>query len=255
MTLWFHYCSTTLKPPVSTKLQILCHQSTLRLTSPSACLSPDFPVDCSYRVSVYTGGREGASTTAKHVYLTLVGNLGRTDQRQIRDAPDNFKVGGVHTFEISCPDIGAPVSATLEHDNTGQRPAWFVDRVRMHTCSPRFISSAQLRIHTCSFLVICCTCSPRSISCALLHMHTCSPRFTSSSAIRSHRAVSLIIVGIPMLAVELMELHSHTSCTTEGRAKCGRVSRCGGAGPFVLTDTHALRFEQTPQNAHANHSG
>lgn len=87
-----------------------------------------------YRITAYTGNVDNAGTDAPHVYLFMVGRDGESDRRQLRDSEDAFKVGGVHTLEVSCTDVGPLISVTLEHDNAGssaESSAWFVEKVEI----------------------------------------------------------------------------------------------------------------------------
>eukprot|EP00036_Acanthoecidae_sp_10tr_P018884 CAMPEP_0206313170 /NCGR_PEP_ID=MMETSP0106_2-20121207/14367_1 /ASSEMBLY_ACC=CAM_ASM_000206 /TAXON_ID=81532 /ORGANISM="Acanthoeca-like sp., Strain 10tr" /LENGTH=686 /DNA_ID=CAMNT_0053744493 /DNA_START=305 /DNA_END=2362 /DNA_ORIENTATION=- len=87
-----------------------------------------------YRITTHTGDVDNAGTDAKHVYVTLEGQDGVTNRRQLRDSEDAFRIGGVHTLEWSTTDVGPLVSVTLEHDNDGESVdscAWFVEKVEI----------------------------------------------------------------------------------------------------------------------------
>ncbi|XP_053465162.1 polycystic kidney disease protein 1-like 2 [Nycticebus coucang] len=86
-----------------------------------------------YLVTVYTGHRRGAATTSK-VTLTLYGLNGESEPHYLSD-PDTpvFERGGVDAFLLSTLfPLGELQSLRLWHDNSGDRPSWYVSRVRVY---------------------------------------------------------------------------------------------------------------------------
>ncbi|NXA58386.1 PK1L2 protein, partial [Mohoua ochrocephala] len=86
-----------------------------------------------YLVTVFTGHRRGAATTSK-VTLTLYGLDGQSEPHHLND-PDTpvFERGGVDVF-LLCTffPLGELQSIRLWHDNSGDSPSWYVNRVLVH---------------------------------------------------------------------------------------------------------------------------
>ncbi|XP_021264638.1 polycystic kidney disease protein 1-like 2 [Numida meleagris] len=86
-----------------------------------------------YLVTVFTGHRRGAATTSK-VTLTLYGLEGESEPHHLTD-PDKpvFERGGVDVF-LLCTffPLGELQSIRLWHDNSGDNPSWYVNRVLVH---------------------------------------------------------------------------------------------------------------------------
>ncbi|XP_047565947.1 polycystic kidney disease protein 1-like 2 [Lutra lutra] len=86
-----------------------------------------------YLVTVYTGHRRGAATSSK-VTVTLYGLDGESEPHHLSD-PDIpvFERGGVDVFLLSTMfPLGELRSLRLWHDNSGDRPSWYVSRVLVH---------------------------------------------------------------------------------------------------------------------------
>ncbi|KAM5262602.1 polycystin-1-like protein 3 [Ctenodactylus gundi] len=83
-----------------------------------------------YLVTVYTGHRRGAATSSK-VTVTLYGLGGESEPHHLSDP--NFPVferGGVDVFLLSTLfPLGELRSLRLWHDNSGDRPSWYVSQV------------------------------------------------------------------------------------------------------------------------------
>ncbi|KAM9374082.1 polycystin-1-like protein 3 [Phaethornis superciliosus] len=86
-----------------------------------------------YLVTVFTGHRRGAATTSQ-VTLTLYGVEGESEPHHLTD-PDIpvFERGGVDVF-LLCTffPLGELQSIRLWHDNSGDSPSWYVNRVLVH---------------------------------------------------------------------------------------------------------------------------
>ncbi|XP_069871843.1 polycystin-1-like protein 2 [Dipodomys merriami] len=86
-----------------------------------------------YLVTVHTGHRRGAATSAK-VTITLYGLDGESDPHHLSD-PDFpvFERGGVDVFLLSTLfPLGELQSLRLWHDNSGDQPSWYVSRVLVY---------------------------------------------------------------------------------------------------------------------------
>ncbi|XP_052597455.1 lipoxygenase homology domain-containing protein 1 isoform X3 [Peromyscus californicus insignis] len=86
-----------------------------------------------YEVEVWTGDVGGAGTTSR-VYVQIYGEEGKTEVLFLssrskvfdRASKDIFQTD---TFTIYAIDLGALTKIRIRHDNTGNRPGWFLDRV------------------------------------------------------------------------------------------------------------------------------
>ncbi|XP_072487409.1 polycystin-1-like protein 2 [Notamacropus eugenii] len=86
-----------------------------------------------YLVTVFTGHRRGAATTSK-VTVTLYGLEGESEPHHLSD-PETpvFERGGVDVFLLATLfPLGELQSIRLWHDNSGDRPSWYVNRVSVH---------------------------------------------------------------------------------------------------------------------------
>ncbi|GAB1293700.1 Polycystic kidney disease protein 1-like 2 [Apodemus speciosus] len=86
-----------------------------------------------YLVTVYTGHRRGAATSSK-VTLTLYGSDGESEPHLLSDPHAAiFERGGVDVFLLSTLfPLGELQSLRLWHDNSGDRPSWYVSRVLVY---------------------------------------------------------------------------------------------------------------------------
>nr|XP_003462903.1 polycystic kidney disease protein 1-like 2 [Cavia porcellus] len=86
-----------------------------------------------YLVTVYTGHRRGAATSSK-VTITLHGLDGDSEPHHLADpASPRLERGGVDVFLLSTlSPLGELRSLRLWHDNSGDRPSWYVSRVLVH---------------------------------------------------------------------------------------------------------------------------
>jgi len=84
-----------------------------------------------YMVTVKTGNRDKAGTDAV-VFLTLSGGNGVKGEFRLDDVRrDDFERGSTSTFTIAEINLGALDRIRLRHDNTGKRPGWYVEEVRI----------------------------------------------------------------------------------------------------------------------------
>ncbi|XP_077916251.1 lipoxygenase homology domain-containing protein 1 isoform X3 [Halichoerus grypus] len=86
-----------------------------------------------YEVEIWTGDMGGAGTTAR-VYMQIYGEDGKTEVLFLssrskvfdRASKDTFQTD---TFTIYAVDLGALTKIRIRHDNSGNRPGWFLDRI------------------------------------------------------------------------------------------------------------------------------
>ncbi|XP_050409617.1 lipoxygenase homology domain-containing protein 1 [Patella vulgata] len=85
-----------------------------------------------YEVVVYTGDVKGCGTNA-NVSITLFGANGDTGTRPLKQSfRDLFERNQVDKFQIEALDLGELSKIKIEHDNSGFRPGWFLDRVEVN---------------------------------------------------------------------------------------------------------------------------
>ena len=78
---------------------------------------------------MHTGDVRGGGTCA-NVFATLTGSKGTSSKTLIQaDDRSHFDRGSVVTTKLECIDIGRLKSLTIEHDNSGFGPDWFLDRI------------------------------------------------------------------------------------------------------------------------------
>ncbi|XP_053283068.1 polycystic kidney disease protein 1-like 2 [Pleuronectes platessa] len=83
-----------------------------------------------YMLSVSTGHRHGASTSSQ-VTITLLGTEGESDPHHLTDNEKPvFERGGVDMILLTTHfSLGDLQSIRLWHDNSGEQPAWYVNKV------------------------------------------------------------------------------------------------------------------------------
>ncbi|XP_038600030.1 lipoxygenase homology domain-containing protein 1 isoform X2 [Tachyglossus aculeatus] len=89
------------------------------------------PEDNSYEVQVITGKVPNAGTDA-NVFLNIYGEeYGDTGERPLwrSENMNKFEEGQVDTFTINAIDLGPLKKLRIRHDNSGNSPGWFLDRV------------------------------------------------------------------------------------------------------------------------------
>ncbi|XP_053556626.1 polycystic kidney disease protein 1-like 2 [Bombina bombina] len=86
-----------------------------------------------YLVTIFTGHRRGAATTSK-VTITLYGSDGESDPHHLYDADGAvFDRGDTDVFLLTTLfPLGELESIRLWHDNSGDKPSWYVNRVLVH---------------------------------------------------------------------------------------------------------------------------
>ncbi|XP_041474499.1 uncharacterized protein LOC121423243 isoform X2 [Lytechinus variegatus] len=84
----------------------------------------------SYEITVFTGMRSGASTTAK-VSLIMTGEAEESRPRLLIDPKRRtFQRGGIDSFIMSAPrHLGNLMHVRIWHDNSGKYPSWALSRL------------------------------------------------------------------------------------------------------------------------------
>ncbi|KAI8495091.1 hypothetical protein Bbelb_270770 [Branchiostoma belcheri] len=113
-------------------------------TPTSHTLNPD--PDCRYVITVYTGFRLDAGTTAQ-VSITVFGFRDESHRLALQDARRQlFQGGSVDSFLVSCENpLGPLTHIHVWHDNTGPSPAWYLSKVVI-----QHLSSGQLDYFICN---------------------------------------------------------------------------------------------------------
>ncbi|XP_074859412.1 polycystin family receptor for egg jelly [Carettochelys insculpta] len=85
-----------------------------------------------FLVTLYTGSRLGAGTTAD-VFLQLIGENGTSDVHHLQHPHyQSFIRGGIDTFLLTTKnDLGDIFSLRVWHNNRGSSPGWFLSRVKV----------------------------------------------------------------------------------------------------------------------------
>lgn len=94
------------------------------------CLVRAHAVHHSYQVTVVTGDRPGAGTSAG-VYVLLCGKDGDCgEQLWLDNGHRTLLPGNIDSFDVRTPRLVSPVdSLTIGHDNSGPSPGWFLEEV------------------------------------------------------------------------------------------------------------------------------
>ncbi|KAI8477893.1 hypothetical protein Bbelb_443720, partial [Branchiostoma belcheri] len=117
----------------------------LGVTTPTGhTLNPD--PDCRYIITVYTGFRLDAGTTAQ-VSITMFGFRDESQPLALQDARRQlFQGGSVDSFLVSSEEpLGPLTHIHVWHDNTGPSPAWYLSKVVI-----QHLSSGQLDYFICN---------------------------------------------------------------------------------------------------------
>ncbi|XP_033751254.1 lipoxygenase homology domain-containing protein 1-like isoform X2 [Pecten maximus] len=84
-----------------------------------------------YEIIVFTGDVFGAGTNA-NVSITIFGSNGDSGKRALQQSfRDLFERNQVDKFQMEILDLGELHKVRIEHDNSGFRPAWFLDRIEI----------------------------------------------------------------------------------------------------------------------------
>uniref|UniRef100_A0A8C6IN28 Lipoxygenase homology domain-containing protein 1 n=1 Tax=Mus spicilegus TaxID=10103 RepID=A0A8C6IN28_MUSSI len=86
-----------------------------------------------YEIEIWTGDVGGAGTTSR-VFVQIYGEEGKTEVLFLSSRSKVFDRGSkdifqTDTFTIYAIDLGTLTKIRIRHDNTGNRPGWFLDRV------------------------------------------------------------------------------------------------------------------------------
>lgn len=90
-------------------------------------LVPRPPVDVTYDLSVHTGDVRGAGSTA-HIFITIHGTKNSSPKTQLFGC---FDRAATATSSIQAQDLGRVTDITVEHDNSGFGPDWFLDYISL----------------------------------------------------------------------------------------------------------------------------
>eukprot|EP00854_Cymbomonas_tetramitiformis_P004275 gene4275-5262_t len=87
-----------------------------------------------YTILVYTGDKVGAGTSAE-IFIELYGEGGdSTGERKLKLDADQVLNRNTHAkFEIEAGNLGPLTKIRIGHDNSGPKPAWYLDKVRIRS--------------------------------------------------------------------------------------------------------------------------
>jgi hypothetical protein len=91
-----------------------------------------------YTVTIRTGTLQGAGTDAQ-VYLTLTGMRGASSELRLDGVGQIFENGKRDTFSFSLPDFGALTQVRIRHDNSKDRPGWFLEDIQVNKTHPQVV--------------------------------------------------------------------------------------------------------------------
>ncbi|MDF0665813.1 MAG: PLAT/LH2 domain-containing protein [Nitrospira sp.] len=103
-----------------------CHRWLNSVQGTSVELLPDTKLT-TYEITVVTGDVEGAGTNAG-VYIRVSGSKGASEY-ELDNPRDNFQRGQTDRFEWKTRDLGELKVLHIRHDNKGDTPGWFLDRI------------------------------------------------------------------------------------------------------------------------------
>lgn len=83
-----------------------------------------------YQVEVQTGMVDHAGTDAK-VYIQLFGEKSTSKELRIDNKNDNFEKGDLDKFTVQSDDLGWIDKIRIFHDNSGDKPGWFVNYIKV----------------------------------------------------------------------------------------------------------------------------
>uniref|UniRef100_A0A8V5G8R4 PLAT domain-containing protein n=1 Tax=Melopsittacus undulatus TaxID=13146 RepID=A0A8V5G8R4_MELUD len=92
----------------------------------------------SFLVTLYTGSRWGAGTTAD-VFLQLIGQNGMSNVHCLRQPPfPLFQKGSTNCFLVTAKeDLGDLGSLRVWHNNKAPSPSWYLSRAKVENMSTR----------------------------------------------------------------------------------------------------------------------
>ncbi len=93
--------------------------------SKARAYTPKPRADACYSLKVHTGDVRGASTGA-NVFITVHGTKGSSPKTQLSGP---FDRACVVEASLQAPDVGRVTTLTVEHDNSGFGPDWFLDYI------------------------------------------------------------------------------------------------------------------------------
>lgn len=81
-----------------------------------------------YNVSVVTGDKESANTTA-NVFITIKGSKASSGKRKLNDDASHFDRGETDVFALESVELGDIEEIIIEHDNSGPSASWYLEKV------------------------------------------------------------------------------------------------------------------------------
>jgi len=95
-----------------------------------------------YQIEVTTGDLENSGTDAK-VYIKLYGELGESLYIQLDNDENNYEKKKVDRFNLQHKNLGVIQKIKVKHDNSGNKPGWFLEKVSIRQGSEQFNFTAN----------------------------------------------------------------------------------------------------------------
>jgi hypothetical protein len=90
--------------------------------------NPFSPPNQTYGLAVVTGDVDGAGTDAR-VTFTITGAKGSASVQVDASLNGRMERGQTNNVTIQGPDLGSLVSCTVQRDNSGNAPGWYIERI------------------------------------------------------------------------------------------------------------------------------
>jgi hypothetical protein len=123
---WFLETVTVINQAIHQSWDFPCHSWLDSIHGTSKELFPDTKLT-RYEITVVTGNVKDAGTGAR-VYMKLIGSKGDSEN-QLDNLRNNFERGQTDRFEWQTRDLGDLKELYIRHDNRGEKPGWFLDRI------------------------------------------------------------------------------------------------------------------------------
>ena len=81
-----------------------------------------------YKITLFTGEANNAGTDA-NVFISVFGNSSSFIHYALDNAGNDREQGSIDTYSIETNYLGNLHTIRIRHDNTGDRPGWFLNKV------------------------------------------------------------------------------------------------------------------------------
>ena len=98
--------------------------------------NPFTPLNAAYSLTVYTADRPMAGTDAEVVF-TLTGSNGSAQTTIDTSYRARMERNRVNYLVLQAPDLGDLISITVQHDDSGHAPDWWLDKIEVQSAHYR----------------------------------------------------------------------------------------------------------------------